>query len=568
MLGYLKEYWLKLLIASILMVGVSGTQALLAFLVKPVMDDIFFAGDINKLRLMPLAILVIFVFRAVCDYGRYYLMADAGQRIIMDIRNQIYFHLQKLSLPFFIKTPTGILISRITNDVNSVQASVTNAVTALIRELFTVIGLIFVVFYRDWKLALIAMVVFPAAIYPINHFGHRLKHYSTKSMKVMGDVMTLLDESISGIRIVKAYNMEEHEKIRFEKENRRYYRNWMRRLAIRAISTPMMELIGGIAIAFILWYGGMNVINGTSTTGNFFSFMTALFMLYTPIRKLNNVNIDIQEGIAAAKRVFEIIDTKPDIFDKPDALDLNRAKGDVEYRDVWFSYIGDKYALEGIRLHARPGNKIALVGESGAGKTTLVNLLPRFFDPTKGQILLDGNDVRDLTLYSLRKNIAMVTQEMILFNDSVKMNIAYGTENASEEDIIQAAKAANAHDFIENMSEGYETIIGEGGIRMSGGQRQRICIARAIIRNAPVLILDEATSSLDTESEREVHAAMDKLMADRTTLIIAHRLSTIASADWIIVLNKGEIVEQGSHDSLLKQDGYYTRLYNLQFGNA
>lgn len=568
MLGYLKEYWLKLLIASILMVGVSGTQALLAFLVKPVMDDIFFAGDINKLRLMPLAILVIFVFRAVCDYGRYYLMADAGQRIIMDIRNQIYFHLQKLSLPFFIKTPTGILISRITNDVNSVQASVTNAVTALIRELFTVIGLIFVVFYRDWKLALIAMVVFPAAIYPINHFGHRLKHYSTKSMKVMGDVMTLLDESISGIRIVKAYNMEEHEKIRFEKENRRYYRNWMRRLAIRAISTPMMELIGGIAIAFILWYGGMNVINGTSTTGNFFSFMTALFMLYTPIRKLNNVNIDIQEGIAAAKRVFEIIDTKPDIFDKPDALDLNRAKGDVEYRDVWFSYIGDKYALEGIRLHARPGNKIALVGESGAGKTTLVNLLPRFFDPTKGQILLDGNDVRDLTLYSLRKNIAMVTQEMILFNDSVKMNIAYGTENASEEDIIQAAKAANAHDFIENMSEGYETIIGEGGIRMSGGQRQRICIARAIIRNAPVLILDEATSSLDTESEREVHAAMDKLMADRTTLIIAHRLSTIVSADWIIVLNKGEIVEQGSHDSLLKQDGYYTRLYNLQFGNA
>jgi len=567
MLGYLKKYWPKLLIASILMVGVSGTQALLAFLVKPVMDDIFFARDLDKLRLIPFAIIVIFVFRALCDYGRYYLMADAGQRIIMDIRNQIYFHLQKLSLPFFIKTPTGILISRITNDVNRVQASVTNAVTALIRELFTVIGLIFVVFYRDWKLALIAMLVFPAVIYPINHFGQRLKHYSTKSMKVMGDVMTLLDESISGIRIVKAYNMEEHEKTRFEKENRRYYRNWMRRLAIRAISTPMMELIGGVAIAFILWYGGMNVIKGTSTTGNFFSFMTALFMLYAPIRKINNVNIEIQEGIAAAKRVFEIIDTKPDISDNPDALDLNRAKGDVEYRDVWFSYTGDTYALEGIRLHARPGSKIALVGESGAGKTTLINLLPRFFDPTKGQILLDGNDVRDLTLYSLRKNIAMVTQEMILFNDSVKTNIAYGVENATEEEIIQAAKTANAHEFIENMPEGYETIIGEGGIRMSGGQRQRICIARAIIRNAPVLILDEATSSLDTESEREVHAAMDKLMADRTTLIIAHRLSTIVRADWIIVLNKGEIVEQGTHDNLLKQDGYYTRLYNLQFGN-
>lgn len=574
LIGYLKPYWIRLVIATILMVIISVATGLLAFLVKPAMDDIFIARDISRLYLIPVVVVVIFLVKALCDYGRYYLMADVGQSIVRDIRDQLYFHIQKLSLAFFIRTPTGILISRITNDVNMVQASVTSAITGLIRESFTMAGLIFVVFYRDWKLALVAMVVFPVVVYPIAKFGHRLKHYSTKSMRVMGNVMTILDEALSGIRIVKAYNMEDYEGARFSEENRRFYRNWMRRLAIRAFSTPLMEFIAGISIAFILWYGGMSVIKGTSTPGNFFSFMTALFMLYTPIRKFNELNIVVQEGIAAARRVFDILDIKPDIKDSPGAIELGKVKGDVKYRGVWFSYDTTEdgaervYALKGINLHAAPGNRVAIVGESGAGKTTLVNLLPRLFDVASGQILIDGNDIRDVRVSSLRKNIAIVTQDMILFNDSIRANIAYGSNTEDMDRIIEVAKAANAHNFIMDLPDGYDTIIGEGGVKLSGGQRQRICIARAIMRDAPILILDEATSALDTESEREVQAALDKLMVGRTTFVIAHRLSTVVGADRVIVLNTGELVEEGTHSELLSRQGYYARLYHLQFENA
>ncbi|MCD6570787.1 MAG: lipid A export permease/ATP-binding protein MsbA [Deltaproteobacteria bacterium] len=574
LIAYLRPYWIRLVIATILMIIVSGATGLLAFLVKPAMDDIFIAKDISMLYLIPIAVVAIFLIKGLCDYGRYYLMADVGQSIVRDIRDQLYFHIQKLSLAFFIRTPTGVLISRITNDINMVQASVTSAITGLIRESFTMAGLIFVVFYRDWQLALVAMVVFPAVVYPIVKFGHRLKHYSTKSMWVMGNVMTILDEALSGIRIVKAYNMEDYEGARFSEENKRFYRNWMRRLTIRAVSTPLMEFIAGISIAFILWYGGMGVIKGESTPGNFFSFMTALFMLYAPIRKFNELNIVVQEGIAAAKRVFDILDTKPDIEDSPSAIELGRVKGDVKYEDVWFSYNSKEdttkraYALRGINFRVVSGDKIAIVGESGAGKTTLVNLLPRLFDVTSGKVLVDDKDIRDVTISSLRANIALVTQEMILFNDSVKANIAYGSNSQDMDRIIEVAKAANAHDFIMDLPDGYDTVIGEGGIKLSGGQRQRICIARAIMRDAPILILDEATSSLDTESEREVQAALDRLIAGRTTLVIAHRLSTIVGADRIIVLNKGEIVEQGTHSELLARQGYYARLYSLQFENA
>ncbi len=567
LIGYLGDYWPKLAVAAVLMIILSATQGMLAFLVKPAMDDIFIAKDVSKLHLIPLGIVGIFLLRGVCDYGRYYLMAEVGQRIIMDIRDQLYAHIQRLSMPFFIRTPTGIIISRITNDVNLVQASVTNAITGLIREAFTLVGLVFVVFYRDWQLALIAMLVFPVVAVPINRFGKRLKHYSTKGMKVMGDVMTILDEGISGIRIVKAYNMEDYEQRRFNIENRRYFRNWMRRLSIRAVSTPLMELIGGLAIAFILWYGGMKVIDGTSTPGNFFSFMAALFMLYAPIRKLNELNIVVQEGIAAARRVFSLLDTEPEIAESIDALTLANARGHVVYEDVWFSYTGEIDALQGISFEIKPGEHVALVGESGSGKTTIANLLPRFFDVTKGRIRVDGCDIRELTLCSLRENIAVVTQDMVLFNDTIHANIAYGSQSASEEDIQAAARAAHAHDFIMQLPEGYETKVGEGGSRLSGGQKQRLCIARAVLKKAPILILDEATSSLDTESEKEVQAAMDSLMSGRTTLSIAHRLSTIVGADRIIVLNQGRIVETGTHTQLLARDGYYTRLYSLQFSN-
>ncbi len=569
LLTYIIPYKYKLLVSLILSLIIAGCMPAIALLVKNVMDDIFIARKLVMLYLIVMAVVAIYLIKTVCDYFSFYFMNDIGQRTIMTLRDDLYAHIQTLSMPYFIRTPTGILISRITNDVNLVQLSVTESVTEFIRQSLTLLGLMAAVFWRDWRLALIAMIVFPLVIYPINKFGQRLKRYSIKSMKVMGNVMSILDEAISGIRIVKAYNMEDYETRRFSAENRNYYTNWMKRIRVRAISGPLMELIGGLATALLLWYGGLRVIRGVMTSGEFLSFITGLSMLYSPIRKLNKVNIEIQEGIAAASRIFDLLDTRPEIMEKAGAKALPRVEGDFEFKDVWFSYTNDdRYALEGITFRADNGRQIALVGESGSGKSTMANLLPRFFDVSSGQILVGGTNIREVTLASLRDNIAMVTQEMILFNDTIRANIAYGTQSSSLDEIIEAAKAANAHDFIMSQKNGYDTVVGESGIRLSGGQRQRLCIARAIIKNAPILILDEATSALDTESEREVQAALDILMKGRTTLVIAHRLSTIVGADEIIVLSRGRIVEKGTHDGLLKNNGHYARLYALQFGNT
>lgn len=568
LLNYLRPYWFKLFLSMILTLVIAGTTGAVAFMFKYVVNDIFISRNVFMLKLITIAIIAIYLIKALSDYFSYFLMSDVGQRVVMTLRDQVYAHIQNLSMPYFIRTPTGILISRITNDVNMIQASVTNAVTNSIRESLTLVGLVAVVFYRNFELALISMIIFPLVVYPISQFGKRLKRYSTKSMTVMGNVMSILDEAISGIRIVKAYNMEEYEKERFATENRRYYRNWMKRVAVRAMSGPLMELIAGLAGAFILWYGGMRVIHGSMTAGDFASFILALGMLYSPIRKINNLNIEIQEGIAAAKRIFEVLDTKPDINEEPDAVDIGRVDGEFEYQDVSFSYTGAEYALRNVSFKAEKGMSIALVGESGSGKTTIANLLPRLFDATSGRIIVGDRDIRDVTFQSLRKNIAVVTQEMVLFNDTIKANIAYGSPGATMEEVIEAARSAFAHDFIMQLPDGYDTVIGESGVRLSGGQRQRICIARAIIRDAPILILDEATSALDTESEREVQAAFAKLMKGRTTLVIAHRLSTIIGVDRIIVLSRGRIVEQGSHQALLGKNGYYTKLYSLQFEHA
>ncbi len=587
LLQLVKPYWLKLGFAMVFMILVSLLTAAQAFLVKPAMDGVFFKKegippaikniiiqlglgdlllkkDMEMLFLLPIAIILLFLLKGVFDYGQAYLMNFVGLRVVADIRQRLYDHLQNLSLSFFTRTPTGILISRITNDVNLVQGSVSNAITGLIKDAVTILGLTAVVFYRDWKLGLIAFIVFPIAIIPIKEFGKRLRKFSRKGLQRMGSLTTFLHETIVGNRIVKAFNMEEYEKRRFADENERYFKIFLKRIKIRALSHPLMELLGGIGIAVIIWVGGYSVVRGEMTPGTFFSFMTALLMLYAPVRNLNKVNLEVQEGLAAATRIFELLDTEAEVKEEKDAFPLPPISKEIEFKDVTFKYDSTP-VLRAISLRVKAGEMIAIVGMSGAGKTSLVNLLPRFYDVESGQILIDGIDIRRVTLKSLREQIGLVTQQTILFNDTVKNNIAYGSLQRSDQEIIQAAKAANAHDFIQKFPQGYDTVIGEGGVKLSGGERQRISIARAILKNAPILILDEATSSLDSDSETEVQVAMDTLMRGRTVFVIAHRLSTIRNAHRIIVLSDGEIVEQGTHEELMTLNGEYRRLYDLQF---
>jgi subfamily B ATP-binding cassette protein MsbA len=559
-----------------------------AFLVKPALDGVFLKReqvpqwikniiiqlhldslllkkDMEMLLLLPIAIILLFLFKGVFEYGQAYLMNYVGLRIVADIREKLYNHLQTLSLSFFTKTPTGILISRITNDVNLIQGSVSNAVTGLVKDAFTVIGLIGVVIYRDWKLALVALFFFSLVILPIKEFGKRLRKFSRKSQQRMGTITTFLHETIAGNRIVKAFSMEEYEKRRFAEENNRFFNIVFKRVKIRALSHPLMELLGGIGVALIIWVGGYRVIQGEMTPGAFFSFMTALFMLYAPIRDLNKVNLEVQEGMAAAIRVFELLDATPEIKEEEGAIPLPPVSKGIDFQDITFKY-GEEIVLKDISLHVNVGEVIALVGMSGAGKTSLVNLLPRFYDVEKGQILIDGHDIRKVTFKSLRDQIALVTQQTILFNDSVRNNIAYGNiHGCSDQEIIEAAKAAHAHDFIMKLPKGYDTLIGEQGVKLSGGERQRVSIARALLKNAPILILDEATSSLDSDSETEVQKALDQLMKGRTVFVIAHRLSTIRNADRIVVLSDGQVVEQGNHAELIALDGEYRRLHDLQF---
>lgn len=557
-------YKSKFLVAMLCMLVVGVATSSLAFLIKPALDDIFLKKDVYTLKWLPVAVILIYLIKGVCSYSQTVIMSFIGLRIVNQLRNKLYEQMQKQSLAFFSQHPTGILMSRITNDVSTIQFAVSEAVTSLLKDTFTLVGLIFVIFYRDWRLALIAMIVFPLTIYPISKFGKKMRSVATSTQITMGSLTSILQETISGTRIVKAFCMEKYENERFAAENERLFKLNMKSVSVSAISSPLMEFLGGLGIGAIIFYGGYNVVKGHSTPGTFFSFLAALLMLYEPIKRLTNSNNTIQNGIAGAERVFSIIDRVPDIEDQPGAVNLPPINRSIDIENVTFCY-EKKPVLKKINLSIRAGEVLAFVGMSGGGKTSLVNLIPRFYDVSEGRIAIDGHDIRDVSLRSLRGQIAMVTQQTILFNDSVRNNIAYGDIEKNDHEIINAAKAANAHDFIMKMPKGYDTNIGELGTKISGGEKQRLSIARALLKNAPILILDEATSSLDTEAEMEVQDALDNLMKGRTTLVIAHRLSTIRNADRIIVLVNGEIVEEGDHETLMKKKGEYFRLYNLQF---
>ena len=548
----------------ICMAVVGAATAAAAYLVKPAMDDIFLDRNEGMLILIPLAVLVIYLLKGVCNYGQTVLMSHIGFRVITDLRRDLYRQILRQPLSFFTKNPTGLLISRVTNDVTFLQGAVSEAVTSLLKDSFTLAALVFVIFWRDWQLAIIASLVFPLAVYPIAQFGRRMRRIATESQVSMGDLISLLQETITGNRIVKAFGMEEHENRRFAQENERQFKLAMKSVTVRAVSSPLMEFLGGVGIAAIIFYGGWQVIAGTSTPGTFFSFLAALLMLYEPVKRLTNVNNTIQQGLAGAERIFEVLDTEPEIQNRPGAAELPSIQREISIEGVTFRYEEDP-VLRDVYLKIRAGEVVAFVGMSGGGKTTLVNLIPRFYDVNEGRVAIDGTDIRDVTLESLRAQIGIVTQQTILFNDTVRGNIAYGDVRRSDEDVSRAAKAANAHDFILKLPLGYDTVIGEQGVKLSGGERQRISIARALLKDAPILILDEATSSLDTESEIEVQDALEKLMKGRTTLVIAHRLSTIRNADRIIVLVDGRIVEEGTHESLLEKRGEYSKLHNLQF---
>ncbi|MBM3300348.1 MAG: ABC transporter ATP-binding protein, partial [Deltaproteobacteria bacterium] len=536
----------------------------LAYLVKPALDEIFFNKDLRMLYLIPLVVILVYVVKGVCDFGQYYLMAFIGQSVIRDLRSLMFRKLEGMSVSFFVSHSTGELVSRMSNDVMLVQGAMTSAITGVVRDAVTVVALIFVVFYRDFTLALIALIVFPLAIYPLLQFGKRLKRYSRRMLVTLEDITERLNETITGIRIVKAFAMEDYEHARFEEVNRTLFNAFMRRFKVRALSNPVMETLGGIGVCAIVFYGGYQVISGTSTQGTFFSFMAALIMLYEPIKRINEVNITIQEGVSAGERIFALLDTAEEVVDRPDAMPLDFVTNEIVYDHVHFSYLATP-VLKDVTMRIKVGEAVAIVGESGVGKSTLLDLLPRFYDPTSGRVLIDVTDIRNLTQRSLREKIGIVTQQTILFDDTVRNNIAYGRPDLPLEKVMSAARAAKAHDFIMSLPQGYDTFIGENGVKLSGGERQRIAIARALLKDPPILILDEATSNLDSDSEKAVQDALETLMKGRTTLVVAHRLSTVRNVDRIYVLVDGQVVEQGNHDELLALDGEFARLYQLQF---
>lgn len=566
-LRYCAPYWWRIALAALASIGVGSIDGSIAYLVEPVLNKIFNGKDMLIFSLLPVGVILLFIIKGACRFANDYFMRTAGQLTVQDVRNEIYGRIMRLGLGYFTRQPTGALMSRVTNDVTIMQEGVGSVVTGLFRDTFSAATLLGVVFYRNWQLALITFVVIPLTALPANLIGKKIKAISKLGQGKMGALNSILQETFSGIKVIKAFGLEERETQKFRATNLDLYTTLRKSIKYDGLSTPIMEVITSFGVAAVIWIGGASVLEGKMTAAEFFSFIAAMILVYTPIKRLIGTYNTVQRAMGAAERVFEILDEQPEIKDLPGAVQLGRVNGEVEFRGVSFSY-GDDEVLRNVSLKAQRGEVIALVGPSGGGKTTLVSLITRFYDPTEGTVLVDGHDIRKVTLESLLNQVALVDQETILFNDTIANNIRYGKSEASDAEVEQAARAAYAHDFIAQLPEGYQTNIGDRGLRLSGGQRQRICIARAILKDAPILILDEATSALDTESEQMVQAALNNLMVNRTTFVIAHRLSTIVHADRIVVLEKGGVAEMGAHDSLVAQGGLYSRLHGMQFREA
>lgn len=561
--AYARPYKARLAWAVVAMALYAIGSAGLAALIKTIFDNVL--QDRSQLKSVAWAIIGLNAMKGVGAYLSAYWMAWVGQRVVSDIRNALYSHILGQSASFFAERSTGELMSRVTNDVGQVQQAVSETAGDLARETLSLVGFAALLFYYDAWLAIFCIISAPLIVYPLIRLGQRVRRTTRRSQEALQVLSHISAETFAGQRIVKAFGNEQKESKRFADAGEHLFRTNMKVTAALSSLPPLMELLGGFAMAGAIWYGSNEITSGRLTIGELTSFIATLFLMYGPAKKLSRVNANLQQAIAASERIFEMMDTHSEVRQKPDARPLAPFAKSIEFQDVVFEYDTARRILRGVNFHVTAGQMVAIVGRSGAGKTTLVNLLPRFYDVTGGALVIDGVDVRDVTLTSLRSQIGIVTQDTVLFDDSIASNIAYGAPGSNHAAIEDAARAANAHDFIRALPAGYDTMIGERGQRLSGGQRQRLAIARALLRNAPILILDEATSALDAESEQLVQEALFNLMKNRTSFVIAHRLSTIRRADAIIVLERGRIVEVGRHDDLLvRPSGTYASLYQMQ----